>query len=165
MTAPGSTSTIETFKTRRHGTGSCPKFLAYTFGTLKVAQAKNARMSRKIRRLGPPRQAGFKANGDCDLPGAIDQGLGALERTAHSLIWRQPASSNSDIGASTGVIQFLFHTDQPRRSRLGIVSEVRHRRRRSQYDSWSIKRFLLQRPYRRSVLHSLRRTESRNSHR
>ena len=76
-------STIETCKTRRLGTGSCPKFLAHTFGTLKVAQAKNARMSRKIRRFGPPRQAGFKANGDCDLPGAIDQGLGALDRTAH----------------------------------------------------------------------------------
>ena len=46
-----------TFETRPHGTGSFPKFLAHTFITLKAAQAKNATMSTRIRRFGPPRIA------------------------------------------------------------------------------------------------------------
>ena len=56
-------------------------------------------MSRKIRRFGPPRQAGFKANGDCDLPGAIDQGLGALDRTAHRRSIAQELVVHGLIGA------------------------------------------------------------------
>ena len=54
-----------------------------------------------------------------------------------------------------GIVSKVRHRRRSR-SRLGIVSEVRHRRRRSQYDFWSIKIFLLQGPYRRSVLHCWR---------